>query len=831
MKVKRALIVCVAICIFLSNIDCHSQGLGFLGMEEKIDRRTSYSVFGEKAESFDGEFRMDFELFTKATAEFGYFFRIKDEGQQRRIWNLSYDTRGDSVVIRLNEEGRHSLIKAAIPHEKLKPLHWHEIALSFDTIQDSVCLEIAGQRFRAKIDSLPDKLRTKVEFGRSDHIIDVPAFAIRELNVSGSGKDFYFPLNQREGDTVPDSRHRTFGKVDNPQWLINNALQWVEIASFSYSDIAGANYNPIRKEFLYFTKNEMTVFSLMEDRTYSFRFDNPCPVEIKLGHNFISQDGKRLISYEAYNDQVNPDSPSSAEFDFDSKRWRALGNMRLGMPLHHHGNFFNRSSQRYTIIGGFGDMLYSGCFYELDEDSGIWREIWKEHRGDIIYPRYFTSAGCDDHYIYVYGGMGNECGEQVVGRRYFYDLHRIDPSNGDCELLWSLDWKDADKVPVRNLCVDGNCFYTLCYPEYIGNSELQLYRFSIADGSYKSLCGSIPIVSDKMRTNANLYFDKEIACFFATVLEFDDDIRSSLKIYRLAFPPLSEEDLPNEAEGRSAFLWRAIICLLFAFSAIIAAVFFVRKKKKNVTDTLKRHPGSGKLFRHGQKNDSINIFGDFTVIAHDGEDITPVFTNQQIMILCLLIKRGDKGISTRRLSSILWPDKEEEKVKNSRGVAINNLRRSLSRLDGAKVSYRDGRYYLELSGGCSCDWFELNSELKKARLDKDRILGIVSGGKFLKSISDDIFDDFKETAENIVLALLQEELDARFKSKEYEAVCEIGEMISVIDPTDENAMRMTIRAMRRQKRIEEALVTYSSFCAEYKKDNGSDFGTAFKDIC
>ncbi len=838
MKVKSpflaACIAAAALLIPCHSPECSAQGLGFHGMEARIDQRTSYNVFGDRPEVFDGEFRMEFGLYTRPTAEFGYFFRLKDRGDSRRIWNLSYDSRGDSIVVRLNEEGRHSLIKASLPHDRLKPLHWHRVALGFDLLKDSVRLEIAGKSFSTHSEGLPDRLRAGLEFGRSDHIIDVPAFAIRNLRVSGSGKEFLFPLNQRTGCSVPDSRHRLRGSVQNPEWLINEALRWKEIGSFSYSDIAGAAYNSVRKEFLYFTRDGMTVLDLMDDRSYSFRFRSPCPVEMKLGNNFVTPDGKRVVCYEIYNDEVPQDSPSVAEFDLDTGDWRTLGTQRLGMPLHHHGCFFNPVSGRYTILGGFGNMLYNGSFYELDEKSGTWNEVWKEHGGDVIYPRYFTSTGCDDKYIYVYGGMGNECGEQVVGRRYFYDLHRVEPRTGNCTLLWRLDWEGADKVPVRNLCTDGDWFYTLCYPEYVGKSELYLYRFSIADGSREILGDSIPIISDKMRTNANLWLDRELGCFFATVQEFEDDIKSTLKIYSLAYPPLTAEEAPLDGEsgGRMSW-WAVVLCVLAAASLLTASVLTVRKRKRRHAEEFGRnHGGTGsrKMFRHPQKPDSISLFGDFTVLDHEGNDITTLFTAQQILILCLLIKRGDNGISTRRLSSILWPDKEEEKVKNSRGVALNNLRRSLSRLEGASVAYRDGRYYLELAPPCSCDWFELNSALREKELDKDRILGIISGGKFLKSIGDEIFDDFKEKAENIVLPLLQEELDARFRAKDYEAVCEIGEMIAVIDPTDENALRTVIRAMRRQKRTEEALVVYAAFCAEYKKANDADFGLPFKEI-
>ena len=821
-----ALLVCGA-------AECSAQGLGFHGMEARIDQRTSYNVFGDHPEVFNGEFLMEFGLYTKPAAEFGYFFRLKDMSDAERIWNLSYDSRGDSIVVRLNEEGRHSLVKASIPHDRMKPLHWHKVALDFDLVRDSVRLEIAGQSFSAHSEGLPDRLLASLEFGRSDHIIDVPAFAIRELRVSGSGRAFFFPLNQRTGNSVPDSRHRLRGSVQNPEWLINDALRWKEIGSFSYSGIAGASYNSVRKEFLYFTKDEMTVMDLMGDRSYSFRFRSPCPVEMKLGNNFVTSDGKRVICYEVYNDEVPQDSPSAAEFDLDSGEWKALGTQRLSMPLHHHGCFFNPASGRYTILGGFGNMLYNGSFYELDEKSGTWNEIWEEHGGDVIYPRYFTSTGCDGKYIYVYGGMGNECGEQVVGRRYFYDLHRVEPHTGNCTLLWRLDWDEADKVPVRNLCTDGDRFYTLCYPEYVGKSELYLYRFSIADGSHEILGDSIPIISDKMRTNANLWLDRELGCFFATVQEFEDDIKSTLKIYSLAYPPLTAEEAPLDGESGGGLPWWAVaLCAMGAVAALCGFATFLRARKRRAEEFGRSYGGAGsrKMFRHAQKPDSISLFGDFTVMDHEGKDITMRFTAQQILILCLLIKRGDNGISTRRLSSILWPDKEEDKVKNSRGVALNNLRRSLSRLEGASVTYRDGRYYLELAPPCSCDWFELNSSLKEKELDKNHILGIISGGKFLKSIGDEIFDDFKEKAENIVLPLLQEEIDARFRAKDYEAVCEIGEMITVIDPTDENAMRMVIKAMRRQKRTEEALVVYAAFCAEYKKANDADFGLPFKEI-
>lgn len=801
-----------------------AQGLGFHGMEYKIDERTSYDVFGGYPQRFDDSFRMEFELYTEPSSEFGYFFRIKDKYNTNRIWNLSYDSRGDSIVVRLNEEGRHSLIKAQIPHSSLSHLQWHPVRIEFDLVRDSVNFEIADYHYACKFNDLPDSVQPEIEFGRSGHIIDVPSFSVRELHIGDDRRSFYFPLDQKDGGIVYDSSHKVCGKVVNPDWLIRRSLSWRRNCSLSYEDIAGSAYNPVRKEFYYFTRYNMTRISLLDDSVMDFEFATPCPVHMKLGNNFVSQDGGKLYCYELYDDEADEGCPSVASLDLDTFVWKVESDARLNMPMHHHGCFFNPSTGDYTVLGGFGDMLYNGHFYRYDIAGHRWVEEWDDAGGDTIFPRYFTSTGTDGKYVYVYGGMGNECGEQVVGRKYFYDLHRVEPVTGKSTLLWNLDWKDEDKVPVRNLIVDGDCFYTLCYPEYVGNSELKLYKFNIADGSHEVLADSIPIVSDKMRTNANIVFDSDLGMFYALVQVFDDDIRSTLDIYELSYPPLSEHMLDT---GCMPWGW---ICAAMALLVCAGILLLSYRKMHGSKAGVFAGQAGRKVFRYERKPNSISLFGDLTVTDRGGQDVTSQFTKQQIIILCLLIKRGEQGMSSRRLSNILWPDKEEDKVKNSRGVAINGLRKSLAMLDDVAVNFRDGRFYLDFGPEGTCDWLEMRSILKSRSQGMEGALDILSQGKFLKSITLDLFDDFKEEVENMLLPILLEELEKRFKAREYEAVCEIGEMIWSIDPTNEDSLRIVVRALRLLRRSEESLMKYAAFCAEYKKNNGMDYPIPYRSI-
>src|SRR5690606_32738644 len=119
--------------------------------------------------------------------------------------------------------------------------------------------------------------------------------------------------------------------------------------------------------------------------------------------------------------------------------------------------------------------------------------------------------------------------------------------------------------------------YTLCYPEHFSETSLRLYRFSLKDGSYEILGDSIPIRSDKITTNANLYFDKGLNNLYALVQEFEDDISSELKVYSLAFPAITKEELSNFPEKQTSK--NSLLALLIG-AGVLAMGFFLYKKLK-----------------------------------------------------------------------------------------------------------------------------------------------------------------------------------------------------------------------------------------------------------
>ena len=832
MDVRR--LILAAGCI-VSPIVAAAQGLRFAGLERPIDERTSYNVFSGSVPSFRDSLDISFDMKTYPESRIGYIFRIK-ERSEGKVYNLFYDAQGDRLVFKLNREGYSTLVDAEVPFPQSE---WFGLRVMFDMERDSVLFSVDDSVFVAAADDLPDRFCPEIDFGRSEYVVDVPSFAIRNLAIGGVAKRFFFPLGEREGGRVYDDRGRRRGEVSNPEWLMNEYFQWRHIATMKMDSVACAGYIPKFRSVYYFDRSSVSFCDIRTGAVTSVPFSNHCPVRLTLGTSFQDPVHSRIYAYEVwYEDGRMRDSSSVAVLDLGRMRWRSHSREQLGMQMHHHGAFFDANKGRYTIFGGFGNMHYNGSFYSYDLDSRHWY-AYPAVADSVICPRYFTSLGYEKETgsIYLYGGMGNISGEQAVGRRYLYEFFRVDAETGDTERLWKSRPAERNTVPVRSLILSGDgYFYTLCYPESYTDSHLQLYRFSVKDGTAEPVADRIPIHSDKITTNANIYYDREEEKMIATVQEFDDDISSTLDIYTLPLLPVSDEAsaayfaaLGREPRtGRSLLILAGVAVMLVATGG--ATVYMVRRGRRRRLPASARWPVAEPHTRN-----ALYLFGPFEVRDSDGRDMTAAFTGQQIQLLCLILyyTMSGNGISSRRLSSYLWPDKSEEKVKNSRNVAINHLRKSLSGLESAGIVHENGCYRFDYGNGLWCDYirFERIMSSDNPSGDVDELLAILARGKFLAFADDPLFDGFKESVERRIEPFLSSEIENRFLAKDYGKVAEIAEMLFRIDPVNEIAIAMLVKALVKQRHHEDARIRYRSFCEVWRSAYETDYHITFDTLC
>lgn len=814
-------------------------GLKFHGSEQSINQRTSYNVFGDKTAGFSDNFNIEFDLSLYPATQIGYIIRVKNK-ESNRIYNLFYDGQGNNLTFKFNEEGTNNLIVATMNKEELLNMRWFKMKISFNLKSDSIKLTIHNRTFAAASKELPDTYHPIILFGKSDHIIDVPSFAIKNLSVGNQQEYFSFALNESKGDRVHDTSGKAFGQVSNPEWLINDAYHWRYNVSFKSQSVAGANYNPEKKEIYYFNRDSLYIYNVRSGNTEIRIFPEKCPVKLTLGTNFIDTKHNRLYSYEAYyappND--NYDGPTVASLDLDTDHWTAENYTQLTSPLHHHGSYFNPSIGQYTIFGGFGNMHYSKDFYAYDLSKKKWDTV-KDFTGDNISPRYFSSVGYlkKTNAVYVFGGMGNESGEQTVGRKYYYDLHKIDLNSKHISKLWEIEWKHDNMVPVRGMVIlDDSSFYTLCYPEHFSESHLRLYRFSLKDGSYEILGDSIPIYSDKITTNANLYYDSTLNNLYAVVQEFDDDISSDLKVHCLSFPPITAQELENYSRDKNNY---TLAIIIFASTLVTGIAYTLYRKRKpkysDIEDDTLNIPLATDETTDATvatRPNAIYLFGEFTVRNRNNRDITYMFSTQLKQIFCLILQYSisEGGIASQRFSSILWPDKPADKVKNSRGVTINHLRKVLSELDGIELIYNKGYFKLDQGEEFYCDYSRCMHIISTNDVEthRDELAEILSRGKFLQLSDHPLYDSFKEEAEKKLEPVLLFAMEKSFTAELYHTTIAFAEAIVNIDPLNDAALTFQIKAMQRLKMNDEARLRYQAFVIEYKKVMGTDYPHPYK---
>ncbi len=834
--------------LLFSPIHLFSQGLKIQGNDFLIDDRSSYMVFQNEPPLFRERLVLNFEIAPQNIRDafsIGYILRIKNE-ETNTTYNILYNDQGHETVFKLNHEGRDVLIEALFNKSRLYEHQWIKMNIDFDLITDSVELDINGEKFRAGGLRLEKNWRPRIHFGRSEHVIDIPTYCLRNLTVTDGEKSYYFPLNENEGTNVHDINKKIIGNVQNPVWLINDAYYWkaANIGLISQT-VAGSTINTDTQEIYYFNEDSITFYNVRTHDIYTRRYTNKCPVYMRLGTNFLDRERNRLYVYEV-SDLLGGDV-TMAYLDLNLLTWTVVSQQILPIQLHHHSSYFDEKNRRYIIFGGFGNTYYSKNFYAFDLSTNQWETL--QFMGDEITPRYFTSLGHseDGNILYLFGGMGNESGDQAVGRVYYYELYRIDMDTKVVKKMWEIPWRKENVVPVRGMVLtDDKSFYTLCYPEHFSKSMLKLYRFSIGNGNYEILGDSIPIVSEKITTNANLYYNKRTNELYSVVQEFDyNDTGSQAKIYSLSYPPVTMEGLMYY--NQTTDLSRIWVVLIVVFLNLCGILFYRwRRRNKNIARALKKSQGQvnvtlpefpkeGVLASSETVNraNSIFLFGEFSIHDRNNRDITYMLSSKLRQAFFLILQYSLKnGITTQELSDLLWPNKPEDKVKNSRGVTLNNLRKILGELDGISLVHEKGYYKIIITPDCYCDYVKCLQQMSApaAEMDTDELIPVISRGKFLKSVDIPLLDSFKEYIERKLEPVLLISMENVFKTGDYQSAIILADAVFHIDPFNEDALYCLLHSLSKMNQIDEARRRYLLFASEYKNTMDEDYSKSFTDL-
>lgn len=829
----------------------YSQGLLFQANDKEIKERTSLQIFQEgEIPCFTKNFQLSFELSIRDFDTFGYVFLLKeDQGKTKYSFTYTY-LDGENSTFKFNTDGKENHYSLNLRNDALA-YQWIPVSFAFDLQQDVLTIRIGDNEKKITSLGLKDTFCPHLFFGRYDYILDMPTFAIRNLKLEGDRSHSYtFPLNENEGEEVHTSTGKVLGTVVNPVWLINGSYHWEKLFEYSFQTPSGITFEPDSQRLIIFSQDSLLTYNLLKRQPQKYSYSNKLPVKLQLATHFMNTTDGKLYVYELNNLPLG--DATVAALDLDKREWKQTGVAALPVQLHHHDGFWDETTGKYLVFGGFGNKRFNNTFLEYDIEGDRWDTL--SYSGDRIIPRYFSGMAVNKNWehIYVFGGMGNESGEQSVGRNYLHDLYLLDRKQQSVRRLWQ-NASDHRLVVARDMILtpDEKYIYALCYPEYLSDTYLQLYRLTVDDGTMKALGDSIPMRSEEIMTNANLYYNSLTHEYYCTTTEFDKKGHTVIRTYVLSAPPVSLDEIRSYGSRSSLEIRWLWIMAGIGVLLLAGGVLFVRKKRgkqrnavlesssvlmsppvgrepdKSVQgkETLAKEDFESSLVRPN----AVYLFGPFTVIDRNGRDITHLFSSRlRQVFIYILLHSTHNGVLSASLNEVFWPDKPDDKVKNLKGVTINQICKNLAELDGVELVHDKGYFRLVFTD-CYCDYFRFRT-LKNAEEVENELGILLMRGKFLDGMDAGMMDHFKQKVEEFLSSFLPLEIERLYQQHKYDAVIRFCNVLFRVDPVNELALAYGMHALNHTGSSQEAILQYSLFVREYRQMMNEEYSTSYAEL-
>jgi len=848
MRPKFYLICLFILCAYLSPVFGQSYGLGFAGQEVVQDKRTGLDLSAEKSLCFDESFTLSFDIgFIPGYSDyFGYIFRIIDEG--KRNIDLIYDkSLQTSTHFKLIIGDHASDIAFDIPLSSLYK-NWHRITVTFNKDTQQIMVSVHGKIYSQSINIA--NTCYKILFGASNYkefrATDVPPMKIRRLNISKKGKVYYqWLLNESEGNVAHEEKRAIDAAVSNPLWLKKQHYDWQHIQSFEIGGAASFAFNPEDETLYIVSKDSLGVYDVPLRKLSYIPYEGK-PLHLLPGNQSLFDTlHNRLLNFYL-------DEKLVTAFDFNEKQWSQNYSGPDTVTNYWHPNkFYQANENALYVIGGYGHFAYHRMGYRYRFQEKTWEKFLLD---EPYIPRYLAALGTSTRGIYILGGYGSSTGKQILNPKNIYDLSVYDAKNNRFKTLYHFTPKNEDFAFANSMVIDESkrLFYALSFPNHRYNSHLQLIRGALDTAQYELVGSEIPYTFHDINSFADLYYCPTSKVFVAVTMLFNlQTDKSQVNIYTLLAPPKTVAQLlPSNKESANQ-LWYLVMSALLLVG--LGCWYYKGRKRQRIkkhpleqamasqpteAEPLLSAPSKEQKIPIDKIKNSILLFGDFQLFDAEGNDITKHFTpliKELFLVILLYTLLWERGVSTEKLTELLWFDKSAESARNNRSVNIAKLKSILEKLDGGQISRETGYWKFNFNDALLyIDFYEYLKIIKQKRsINKADIVAlgkITQRGGFLTNIEYDWLDIFKsETSNEIIDTYLQfaMTLDA---SEDPETLIHMANNICYFDAVNEEAMVMKCKALVSLGKHSLAKTSFEHFRKDYAAIYGEEFDRSFQEI-
>ena len=805
-------------------------GLYFKSHSAPGNERTSLALDENSPFRVKNEFTIDFQMWVRNEPDFGAILHLcTNENQFLHFVFAAGDNNRNFPALVFNE-GMFS-IDTNIKKNKWIPVSLHlniknnQIELKYDDKDTTMIVPLQGTE------------DITVLFGKSPYFSsDVAPMNIRDIKITCDGDLIrHWKLWKHNGEVCLDEVKGARAMASYPSWLIDDHIEWRKIYAEKTSGRLDVAFNARDALFYLVRQDKVDILNGISGNMDKITVEKGYPVMEYTDHLVYDTLTNQLFSYSLHEKLVS-------FLSVDERTW-SLSERHLDEPRYYnHARTFNSSDSSFYFFGGYGFYQYRNDLYRLKVGT---KQIEGVTYSPAISPRYSSAAAIVGDELYLFGGRGNRQGKQEFNAHFYYELCAINLKTGKSRCVW----KKRQSTDILMMASS----------MYFEPSDSSFYAVSMKDGGslWKVFMNdSVWVEISKPIHNDLVYQDCDFSFYsspahrklYLVMDKILSDRTHDVAIYSINTPLLNDNEIMQVADKSLTPVWLWWLCGIVLLGG---AFFFIYRikcgKNRAISEDIKSSDTPVETFHFSESveetvevekffdrsRSAISLLGTFNVRDKDGNDITGAFTPRLKSLLVLLVlytEKNKQGILTKKVTDILWSDKEEEAARNNRNVTLRKLRVLLEKVGDVEIISDMGFLCIRWGEGVFCDYrmaLECIRQFKEKNEEHgddkllNQILEILLYGPLLSNTIVDWLDEFKDSYSSLSIDLLRNLLNVQRNN--YDTVLRIADILFLHDPLSEEALVAKCSVLFAQGKKGIVKSVYDRFCKEYKDSLGEEY--------
>lgn len=874
----KAIIICIFCALTTVYAQGNNDGLYFYSHSKPTGKRTTLTLNNGSPVKVKDVFRMSFNMDLRGNESFfGNIFCIKTDDGKHIDAILSMPSEGVNRPGLVVEKKLHHVNCNVTGAENIK------VGITLDTRNNKITYDYGGRRTTVAAD-LSHVSTATILFGmhRDDaNYVDVAPINVRDICISYGGKDRYlWNLRQHKGNVCYDNISKAPATAINGHWILDDHVNWKTVFTYKSKDKIQVTFNP--KDNVFYIVDNKSV------RRYDPAANTTQVISVKGGYRAMMY--SNYIGYNALDNDLytyNVKDRLVSHFDFGTGRW-SNGRFISDEPECFNHSWAMASDTVAYMFGGYGFYRYHNSLYCINPKTG---DIRKLEYSPLISPRTGAATAIVGNKLYIFGGYGNDTGEQELPCRYYYDLTCIDLKTLKAETVWTFEGEQQ-----------GTSFQLAS--EMLYNSEDstfyaattyksgRLIKISMSEPGWKVVTESLQGDFNFKDMTFNLYRSDKDGKLYVVINRRMNNLEHNVRICSINLP-LQDDDLLQKKEDtqESCSPWLWALLLIVPAGGLLTYCIIRRRKRSRLDDATKTkytlttdtnavaptadnnvqnnpqadapatlssagNPEATDVDGNGEEEEEgngkepvryynptggyISILGKFMVRDRNGEDITSLFTRRTRNLLLMLLlhsEKSSKGIEINQLDEALWQEMNEDSARNNRNVYMRKLRVLLEKVGKVEIINDKIHYRMKLGSDVFFDYHEALTMMNRME-EKDgnvetaaRTLELLFEGPILPNYSFEWLDKFKADYSNAVISLLTHRLNSEMQKGNGSTALKIAETIMLHDPFSDKALATQCSILCRRQKKGIAKRVYDNFCKNYETCIGEKYPLSFVEVC